>query len=73
MSTYMCPVAVNAAAEFSVKRKVASPADVVLCATSPALVCAIEASAAGATAVTRSEARSAALVATLIAFFQIVK
>jgi hypothetical protein len=33
----------------------------------------VAANAPGATAVARSEARSAALVATLIAFFQIVK
>jgi hypothetical protein len=63
----------SAAAEFSVNRKVAVPADVEPCATLPALVCVIEASAAGATAATRSEARSAALVPTLTAFFQIVK
>jgi hypothetical protein len=56
-----------------VKRKVAVLADVVPGATLPALVWVIEASAAGATVATRSEARSAALVPTLIAFFQIVK
>jgi hypothetical protein len=63
----------SAALDFSVKRNVAVLAEVVPCATLPALVWVMLANAAGATAVARREARSAALVAALIAFFQIVK
>ena len=71
--TVMVPVVCSALIEFSVKRNVAVPAEVAPCATLPALVCVMLASAAGAAAVMRSEARSAALVPTLTAFFQILK
>ncbi len=53
----------------SVNRNVAAVADVPPRGTVPTPVTVVDASAAGATAVTRSEARSAALVPTLIAFF----
>ena len=53
--------------------KVAAFVDVAPRPTLPTPATVAEANAAGATAVARSEARSAALVATLMAFFQIVK
>jgi hypothetical protein len=68
--------AASVAIEFfdaSVNVKVAVLADVPLTGTLPAEATVIAANADGATAVARSEARSAALVAALTAFFQIVK
>ncbi len=70
--TVMVPVVWSALAEFSVKRNVAGRRGGP-CATLPALVCVIDGERAGAAAVMRSEARSAALVPTLTAFFQMLK
>jgi len=57
----------------SEKVKVAVAVDVEARPTLPTPAVVAAANALGATAVARSEARSAALVAALIAFFQIVK
>jgi hypothetical protein len=71
--TVNVPVAVSAAAEFSTNVKVAAVAEVPPCGIAPTPDTVIAASAAGAAAVARSAAMSAALVPMLNAFLRILK
>ena len=73
MTVSVPPAAGKAATEFSVKLKVAVPADVPPSGTVPALVTLVEANAAGAIAVAKREASSVAERPILPTFFAMFK